>query len=157
MIIDLRRTAIKRRLDGLFTAFVFTAIILSFLLLEIFDKPVLGISKGYFVLFFSIVYLLLLVYNYLRDYNYIYFNDEGKKIIFRYYSMHPLSQAKRSIEINKGSLVKFEIQTGLFGIKSKIILYQKVKTGVYKFPAVSITALTKEERAKLLSALNGLI
>jgi len=157
MVIDIRRTAIRMRLRGLFTAFIFSIIILFFLLFDFFDEPHFGITRGYIVLLISVIYMVMLIYNYLKDYNYIYFNDETNKIVFRYYSMHPLSQAKRSIEIPRGSFSKYEIQQSLFGIRTKIIIYQKVKSGVYKYPPVSITALSPEEKEKLIQALNRLL
>jgi hypothetical protein len=157
MTIDIHRTAIRMRLRGLFTAFIFSTVILVILLVEFFDETHLGISRGYLLLFFSIIYFVIIIYNYLRDYHYIYFNDDTNKILFRYYSMRPLSQTKRSIEITKESFSKYEIQESLFGIKIKIILYQKVKSGVYKYPPVSITALTSEEKTKLIQSLNRLL
>ena len=157
MTIDIHRTAIRMRLRGLFTAFIFSTIILIILIVEFFDESHLGISRGYLLLFFSVIYFVIIVYNYLRDYYYIYFNDETNKIVLRYYSMRPLSQTKRSIEIPRGSFSKYEIQNSLFGIKEKIIIYQKVKNGVYKYPPVSITALSPTEREQFIQALNKLL
>lgn len=157
MVIDIRRTAIKMRLRGLITAFIFSIIIIFILLIDFFDQPIFGFSRAVLVLTISIIYFIMIVYNYLRDYNYIYFSDETNKILLRYYSMHPLSQAKRSIEIAKGSFVKFEIVTSLFGIKNKIIFYQKVKTGIYKYPPVSISALSPDEKENLIQSLNRLL
>ena len=157
MTIDIHRTAIRMRLRGLFTAFIFSTIILIILIVEFFDESHLGISRGYLLLFFSVIYFVIIVYNYLRDYYYIYFNDETNKIVLRYYSMRPLSQTKRSIEIPRGSFSKYEIQNSLFGIKEKIIIYQKVKTGVYKYPPVSITALSPAEKEQFIQALNKLL
>jgi hypothetical protein len=145
------------RLRGLFTAFIFSTIILVILIVEYFDESHLGISRGYLLLFFSVIYFAIIVYNYLRDYYYIFFNDETSKVVLRYYSMRPLSQTKRSIEIPRGSFSKYEIQNSLFGIKEKIIIYQKVKTGVYKYPPVSITALSPAEKDQFIQALNKLL
>ncbi len=157
MTIDINRTAIRMRLRGLFTAFIFSIIILVILLVEFFDETHLGISRGYLLLFFSVIYFVIIVYNYLRDYYYIYFNDDTSKVVLRYYSMRPLSQTKRSIEIPRGSFSKYKIRNSLFGIKEEIIIYQKVKAGVYKYPPVSITALSPAEKEQLIQALNKLL
>ena len=157
MTIDIRRTTIRMRLRGLFTAFIFSLVIIFILLAGIFDAPILGITRSYFILAISVIYLVLIIYNYLKDYYYIYFNDETNKIILRYYSMHPLSQAKRSIEIPRDSFSKYEIAESLFGIKTKIILYQKVKGGVYKYPPVSISALSPAEKEQLIQSLNRML
>jgi hypothetical protein len=152
MIIDIRRTAIRMRLRGLFTAFIFSALILILLLIDFFDE-----IRAYLILGFSVIYLIYILYIYFRDYYYIYFNDESNKILLRYYSLRPLSQTKRSIEIQRGNLSRFEIKTSTLGLNEKIILYQKVKGGVYKYPPISITALSKQEKNHLIQALNKLL
>jgi hypothetical protein len=157
MVIDIHRTAIRMRLRGLFTAFLFSIIILSILLIDFFNETHFGITKAYLILFISVIYMILIVYNYLKDYYYIYFNDESNMILFRYYSMRPLSQTKRSIEIPRGSLVRYEIKTSSFGISTKLILYQKAKAGVYKYTPVSISALSSHEKDQLIQALNRLL
>jgi hypothetical protein len=157
MIIDIRRTAIRMRLRGLITTVIFSIVIIIIMIAEFFDANHYGISRSYLVLFFSVIYLVFILYVYLKDYYYIYFSDEGNKIIFRYYSMRPLSQAKRSIEIPRGNFARYEIKTDSFGLKNKIILYQKVKGGVYKYPPVSITALSPHEKNQLIQALNKLL
>lgn len=153
MQIDLRRTAIRMRLRGLAMAFIFAALIMTILLSELLDKPLLGIGKAQAIYLLTGIYILAVIYNYIRDYHYIYFSDEGNKLILRYYSMRPLSQAKRSIEIPKGTLSRYELKSSLLGLRQKLILFQKVKGGVYKYPGVSITALAEEEKKKLLQAL----
>jgi hypothetical protein len=157
MVIDIRRTAIRMRLRGLITAVIFTCLIILILLADVFEEVHFGISRSYLVIFFSAIYLIVILYIYLKDYHYIYFNDESNKILLRYYSMRPFSQAKRSIEIPKGNLSKYENRTGTFGLNDKIVLYQKVKAGVYKYPPVSITALSPQEKNQLIQALNKLV
>jgi hypothetical protein len=154
MIIDLKGTAIRMRLRGLVMVLIFSALIITLLFINYFNIPRFGISRAHVIIFTAGVYILIVIYNYFRDYHYIYYNDEGNKIIFRYYSMRPLSQTKKSIEIQRGNLSRFEIRQSFFGIKQRIILYQKVKGGVYKYPPVSISALTKAEKARLKQALN---
>ena len=152
MVIDIRRTAIRMRLRGLITAFVFFIIILILLVVDFFSDV-----RMYLVLSLSFIYVANIIYSYLKDYYYIYFSDEGNKILFRYYSMRPLSQAKRSIEIPKGNLARYEIITGTLGLRTKIIFYQKVKEGVYKYPPVNISALSKLENDQLVQTLNKLL
>jgi hypothetical protein len=157
MLIDIRRTAIRMRLRGLITAILFGLLILLFMLADFFDESHFGITRSYLILFFSAIYLIIILYAYLKDYYYIYFNDESNKIILRYYSMRPFSQAKHSIEIPRGNLARYEIKTSMWGLNKKIILYQKVKAGVYKYPSVSLTALSSQEMNQLIQALNKLL
>ena len=157
MVIDIRRTAIRVRLRGLITAVVFGIVILLIMIMDIFSENILGITRSYLILFLSIIYLIFILFIYFKDYQYIYFSDESNKIILRFYSMRPLSQSKRSIEIPRGNLARYEIMTKAFGFKDKIVLYQKVKGGVYKYPPVSITALSPNEKKQLIQALNRLL
>ena len=154
MNIDIRKTAIRMRLRGLALAFIFSTLILVILLTNFLNQPAFGIGKAHVIIFLAAIYLLMVVYNYMRDYHYIFFSDDSNKIILRFYSMHPLSQAKRSIEIPRGTLLRFEVKNSLMGLNKKLVLFQKVKGGVYKYPAVSITALSQDERMQLLQALN---
>ncbi len=153
MTIDLQRTAIKIRLRGLFMAVLFVCLVCIVLFLEVFKNPVLGLSRAHFILIISILYLLYSLYTFLLDLNYIYFNDDGQKIIFRYYSMRPLSQDKNSVEIPKDSFAGFEIRKTFLGLVPKIILYQKDRAGLFRYPPVSISSLSEKEKNLLLRSL----
>ncbi len=153
MQIDIRRTAIRIRLRSLALAFIFSILVLAVLFTTFLDNPIYGIGKSHIIIALGLIYLGITLYHYLRDYHFVYYSDEGNKLILRYYSMRPLSQAKRSIEIPKGTLVKYELNKSMQGLREKIILFQKVKNGVYKYPPVSITALNKEEKEKMLQSI----
>jgi energy-coupling factor transporter transmembrane protein EcfT len=152
MVIDTGRTTIRMRLRGFITAIIFFILILVFLVFDIFDD-----IRMYLVIIFSFCYIVFILHIYLKDYFYIYFSDESNKMVFRYYSMRPLSQTKRSIEIPRGSLARYEIRSEALGFKNKIIFYQKIKDGVYKYPPVSITILSSQEKDQLLQALNNFL
>jgi len=149
MVIDTGSTTIRMRLRGFITAIIFFLLILIFLVFDIFDEV-----RMYLVLVFSSLYIIFILNIYLRDYFYIYFSDESNKMVFRYYSMRPLSQTKRSIEIPRGSMARYEIKSGALGLKNTIIFYQKIKDGVYKYPPVSISILSTNEKNELIQALN---
>jgi len=153
MTIDLQRTAIKIRLRGLFMAVLFVSLICVILFLEVFRDPVLGLTRAHYILIISVLYVLYSLYTFLLDLNYIYFNDDGQKIIFRYYSMRPLSQVKSSVEIPKESFAGFEIRKGFLGLVPKIVLYQKDKAGLFRYPPVSISSLSEKEKNLLLRSL----
>lgn len=156
MVIDIRKTAIRMWLRGLIMAFIFSTLILILLLTNLFSKPLASIGKSHVIIFLAVIYLGMAAFNYLRDYHYIYFSDESNKLILRYYSLRPLSQAKKSIEIPKENLVKVEFRNRFMGLSQKLILFQKVKSGVYKYPPVSLTALSSEEKNQLLQVLNSI-
>jgi hypothetical protein len=153
MKIDIRKTVIKHKLLNLFLAIGVTTLIILILLTGLFDKPIGRITKFHITIVIACIYLVYVIYNHLRGLNYIYYNDEKDKLILRFYSLNPISQMKNSIEIPKQNFKKFEVETSMFGIKEKLILYQNIQKGLFKYPPVSITALKKPEKEELINSL----
>ena len=61
---------------------------------------------------------------------------------------------KNSVEIDKKSFSGYKIETRFFGLIQSITLFQKFKEGVAKYPPVYISALSREEKAKVVRSLN---
>ncbi len=134
------------------------AMVIPFILLsEFFDKPIFGISKYVISVFLICIYIGYYLIRYILDLNYIHFNIESGKLIFRYYSLRPLNKQHRSIEIPINSFGGFKIQKSFFGLKKELILYQKVQGKLAKYPPISITALNKEQFLLLNNALTSII
>jgi len=108
-----------------------------------------GFIVGLFILYF--------LYHILRDHNYIYYSDTGNKFILRYFSLRPLADKKKSIEFNKKELHKFELRRSLLGFRESIIIYRQTPKGIAKYPPVSITALSKPDKEKMMASLQKLI
>jgi len=155
MTIDIKRAIIRIRLRGLLLAILFVILICVIIFIKPFDHALLGIPRAYYILVLSVIYVAYTLYIYFLDLNYIYYNDDGKKLIFRYFSMRPLNQAKNSVEIPKELFAGFEIKKSLFGRVPKIILYQRNKSGLFRYNSVSLSLLTKKERSILLQSLRS--
>lgn len=153
MIIENKKTAIWVRLRALILAIVFTTIIVVIFTSGWFDKPLAGISKTHYAVFVLSVYIIISFYFYALELNYFYFNDEGQKLIVRYYSLRPFHELKRSVEIPKQDFAKFELHKTFFGQKTYLILYQRMKKNIAKYPPISISSLTKDEWNNLNKAL----
>ncbi|MBI5218627.1 MAG: hypothetical protein HY958_06840 [Bacteroidia bacterium] len=97
-----------------------------------------------------IVYMVL-------NYCYIYYNDEGEKIIYRYQPLHPFIATPKSIEIPKKDFYKYEIYKSFFGKKHMVIFYRKTKNGIAKYNPVSIISLKKKEKESLFNSLSAII
>jgi hypothetical protein len=138
-----------------------TAIILflTYLILayaaKIIKFPLLGISSAIWTIFFSAVFLFIIFSPVILQYHYIFYSDEGNEIIFRYFSSGVVEGKKNSVEINKKTFTGFTLEKKFFGLVQSIVLYQRLKEGVAKYPPVSISALKRKEREKLLSSLNS--
>jgi hypothetical protein len=121
----------------------------------LFTEPILGIKKEYYVIFFCLLYIAINVFRFIRDYNYINYNDDSDKITIKYYTLRPFMLKRRTIEIPKNSFNKFEIVKSNWGLKKHIVLYQRVKSKIAKYPPISISALNKEETDNLILALQA--
>ncbi|MFN8208437.1 MAG: hypothetical protein U0T82_13660 [Bacteroidales bacterium] len=145
MTVDITRTAIRVRVQNLLITLLFSALIIIVLLSNFFNSPILGLSRGMIILLLAVIYFLYAAYGLLLDRYYVFLNDDGQKIVFRYYSMRPLSQLKHSIEIPKGNFKGYEINYNRLGFIPRIVLFQQQKSGIFKYPPVSLSALSKKE------------
>jgi hypothetical protein len=157
MIIDNTKIVIRDRMMMYVMAISLTVAIPLICLSDYFNDPVLGISRELYVIIICAVYVIYNLYRFFLNLNFIYFNDQSEKIIFKYYSLRPFMQKRRSIEIVKGSFAKFEVNKDLTGRKKNLVLYQKINNKIAKYPSISISALNNEEYRNLLSALNASI
>ncbi|MFW6370337.1 MAG: hypothetical protein ACOC10_03935 [Bacteroidota bacterium] len=157
MELDIRTTAIKIRLRALFITIGVSTLVIIVLLTDLFREPVLGMERGVIVLIIILAYLAISVYFYMLNMNYIYYNDDGAKIILRFYSMRPLEQKKRAFEIPKEKFVRYELKKDMGGLREFLILYQQTPKGVFRYPPVSLTALSFSEKSRLLKRLSGLV
>lgn len=112
----------------------------------------LGLNKYHWAFVVALAYILENVYEYLKDFNYIYFSDGGEKLLFRYASLRPFHNKRYSIEIDKNKYQGYKILRK--PLKQKIVFYVKTPQGTAKYPPVSITGLKEEELNQLKHALN---
>ncbi|MGM0530655.1 MAG: hypothetical protein ACQER7_04830 [Bacteroidota bacterium] len=134
----------------------FIVIVVVLLTTDLIRSEFLGLNKYYWAVIISLLYLGQNIYEYLKDYNYIYFTDENNKILFRYIPLRPFKSKRYSIEINKGKFHGYKIERPSV-FKQEIVLFVKTSQGIAKYPPISISALNEEEFNKLKKALNQYI
>ncbi len=149
MNFDNQHTTIRVYLWKMFLAIFFAVVIVFFLASQWFNKPFLGLERSGLILIAAGLYLIITIFIYILNLNYIYFNDDGDRIILRYYPIRPIGRKKRAVEIPKTTLVKYKIRRSFLNLKRSLILYQKIKKNVAKYPPIGITSLTKKERELL--------
>lgn len=135
------------------TVIAFIVIVVVLLTTDLIRTEFLGLSKYYWAIIAVLIYLGQNIFEYLKDYNYIYFSDENNKILFRYIPLRPFRNKRYSIEINKQEFHGYKIERPSI-FKQQIVLYVKTQQGVAKYPPISISALKEEEFNKLKKALN---
>lgn len=152
MVIDNRRNVVKYRFNEFLVAVVTITLFVLVLSLQFFDKPFLGIERVYWAIILLTGFIGKFVFNFYLDINYIYFSDEKNRLIFRYYSIRPFADSKNAIEMSQKQFVEYSITKS--GFRTYITFKQDAGGRIASYPKVSITALTKEQRANLTRSLD---
>jgi hypothetical protein len=155
MIFDNSRTIISLRIKLFGATVAILAYIVVTYVAKLIKFPLLGMSDIGWTLILVAIWFLVAFMPMFLSFQFISYSDEGEKIIFRYFIAGIVGGRKNSVEINKSSFSGYKIETSLFGLKQKIILFQKFKEGVAKYPPVYISALTREEKGKIIRSLNS--
>jgi hypothetical protein len=155
MTFDNSKTIIGLRIK-LFGA---TIVFIAYIILAYFSKtikfPLLGMSDTAWTLILVAVYLFMAFLPMILNYQFIFFSDDSKKLVFRYFSSGIVGGKKNSIEIDKRSFYGFKLEKKLFGLIQSITLLQKFQEGVAKYPPVYISALSREEKDRIIKSLNS--
>ena len=156
MTFDNSKTIIGFRLK----LFIATIILLAYFLLVYVAKLIkfqlLGMGDNFWTILLVACYLALLFLPMILNYQYIYFSDDGDKIIFRYFTSGIISGSKNSVEIDKKTFTYYKVEKRLLGLVQSIILFQRLKEGVAKYPPIYISSLKREERNKIYRSLNAM-
>ena len=156
MIIDIKKTIIRKNLSYFIATIVFLILIVVLLFIPFSKDFIPGISNNLLAIFIGLAYVINAFYQSFRNYNYIYFSDESDKVVMRFFSPNLFTNKKNSIEIPKNEFAGYSRNSFFMGYREKITLYRRTKKGIAKYPAVSITALSVAERQLLLSTLDKL-
>jgi len=153
MTFDNSKTIINIRI-GFFGA---TITLLAYLAMTYVAKlikfPILGMSDTVWTLILVGIWFFLTFMPMFLSYQFVFFSDDGEKIIFRYFTAGFVGGKKNSVEIDKKSFSGYKIETRLFGLIQNITLFQNFQEGVAKYPPIYISALTREERSKIIKSI----
>jgi hypothetical protein len=116
--------------------------------------PLLGMSDTFWTLLLTGLYLAYAFMPMYLNYQYISFSDEGEKIVIRYFNAGIMKGRKNSIEIHKASFAGYRTEKKFFGLMKSIVLYQRMKEGIARYPRVYINVLTKDDQDKIYRALD---
>ena len=128
-------------------ALAFAAMLIKF--------PLLGMSRAAWTIIFTVCFMIIMFLPVLMNYQYIYFSDEGDTIIFRYYSAGLFEGKKNSVEIGKRTFSGFTFDEKFFGLVQSVILYQRLKEGIAKYPPIYISALKRQDKDIIIESLNS--
>ncbi len=131
--------------------YIITFLYLSLTVLTVYLNPV------YMTLILSCLFaffVILVVLNLTRENNFIIYKETDDKIIVRYYPLHPFHDKFKSIEISKKTFSHFELEKKNMGLREDLFLFQMSAKGLAKYPGISLSALSKQQRSEVLESLS---
>jgi len=138
--------------------FIATVLILAYLavtyLIGRIKFPVLGLSETAWTIILIAIYLIIFFIPIMLNHQFISYSDDDENIVIKYFNAGIGGGKKNSIRIYKTAFAGYKTESRLFGLDKSLILYQKVGQNVVKYPPVHISALSKEQRNKLIKSLN---
>lgn len=143
-----RANSIKTRFLGF--AFITVAIVAVLFLTDFVKQKEVPIGV-------LILAALIYIYYMIKKYSYIEYNDDGSKIVLRYFKLVPSTLDHHAIEIPKPTLKGYEFKSVLFGLREDLILTQQTKNGIAKYPPVSMSILNEAEKQLLKKSLAKLV
>jgi hypothetical protein len=156
MVIDNKKTTISLRLRKLLLIVLLATVVVMLFYFEIFKKEFLGFDQKYLIFVLIGLYLIYYFWGPVRNYHYFYFSDlSPSKLVFRFYSLTPLSKRHNSIEIRKDEFYKFEFVDNLFGLRKYLVLYLKTAKGIAKYKPISISLLSETQKNDLIASLSS--
>ena len=154
MKIDNQRNTYRVWLSRLVMSMVFALIILAIVFLPWFDETEFWLTKYHVAIFISAIYILVNWVNYMKRPYYVSFNDQGEMLVVRYYPVSMFTSRKHSIEIPKKQFVKYELTPFFLKSQHYLILHQNFRGKVAAYPRISLSAMEKEDREKMLQSLD---
>ncbi len=105
--------------------------------------------EHYYILGLVVALVLVFIYLLTRRMYYFYFNDEKTSLIIRYYAAFPLFRKYKAVEIPFKEIDNYEIVKSVMGLQEDLIIHRKTVKGIFKYPKISISALTEKEKEDL--------
>ncbi len=154
MKLDNQKNTYRIWLSRLVMTMVFALIILILMFVGWFDDLEAGITKYHLVIVISGVYVLINWINFLKRPYFVSYSDQGEMIVVRYYPVSMFTSRKNSIEIPKKQFVKYELKPFFLKTQHYLILSQNFRGKVAQYPKISLSAMDKDDREKLLQSLD---
>lgn len=154
MQFDNRKNALKLNIRRYLVLLVFASTLAVLIFTNTLEKTFLGVGKTGAIVIVVSLYVIYLAVTYVINYNYIYYSDERDKIIIRFVSLRPFNSKRNAIEISKKNYHGYQIRKSLFNLKEEIIFSINTKKGIAKYPPISLTGLTINQKNLLKKSLN---
>jgi hypothetical protein len=155
MQFDNKNKVLKLNMRRYVVLLIFTTIIGLLIFTRLLDN-IWGITKTIALLITIVAYLLYVLITYVINYQYIFYSDEGDKIILKYVSLRPFDNKRNAIEISKENYYGYKIRKSFLNLKEEINFLIQTPNGIAKYPPISIAALTPKQKKILINSINQL-
>ena len=141
MVIDNEEEIVNlRKSRNLIIGLLFSFVAISFI-------GIIPVPWYYPFAFAILLMLLFLLYWNKQELTYIRYTDDDNHIEFKYYHIVMVSPKRKMIRIKQNLLGKYEIEK--INKKEFLYVFQKTKTGLFKYPGINISSFNEEDRKKL--------
>lgn len=154
MTLDNSKTIISGRIRLFFATIALLAWVGVAYVARLVKKPILGVDDSIWTLALVFIWIVVAFWPLILSYQYVFFSDDGPCLVFRYFPAGITGGRKNTVEINKASFAGYKVETKTFGLRKSLILFQKVPSGMAKFPPIYISALTKNQYLQIITSLN---
>ncbi len=155
MTLDNGKKIVLLRLIGFISTLVYVLYIFLAYFERIFRHSMSEASVNIMTAVVTVAYLITLFWPALMKYRYVYFSSDERNITLRWYKTGLMPGESSSIEIPAGKFAGFEITTKTMGLHHYITLFQQIQGKRAAYNPVSITALSKKQRARIAEALSN--
>lgn len=116
----------------------------------------LGIPVWWVVGRLIVAYMLYRLYFHVRNVYFVYVSDQDLEgaIRFRFYPLKPLQQRLSTFDLPKHELYKYEVKASKYNVRLSLTIWQQRGSQIFKFPAISLSLLTRRERQQLRALLD---
>jgi len=154
MTLDNSKTIISLRIKFFGVTVLFIAYFILAYAAKIIKFPLFGMGETFWLMLLTGLYAFLAILPMILNYQFVFFSDDSDKIVFRYFTSGLVGGKKNAIEIDKRSFGGYTTESRFFGLIQSITLSHKFREGVAKYPPIYISAVKKEDRAKIFKTLN---
>lgn len=155
MTLDNGKRIVLLRLISFITTIVYVLYVFLAYFPKIFRKVIPEESLTILTVVVTAMFLLVLLWPVIMKYSYIFFSADERTVTLRWYKTGLMPGESKSIEIPAGRFAGYEITRKGGGLFQYLTLYQEVQGKRAAYPRVSITALSKAQRARIEETLKN--
>lgn len=155
MTLDNGKRIVSIRLIGFITTLVYVLYVFLAYFPRVFRHVMTEKSVTFMTVGVTAIFLFILLRPTILRYMYLFFSADERKITLRWYKPGLMPGESKSIEIPADRFAGYEVKKAFMGLHTFLTLFQLVQGRKAAYPPVSISALSKKQRAELEESLKN--